>query len=221
MKEVKVINTLTQEIAKKIQRMSGTYTPYVIFTDWCKMLSLSISNACEIIHGDLWQQREKTYIDTASKYTSEQLNTIVELGQALIEVYEQEGPYDALGEIYMAAECGNKSTGQFFTPFHVSVLTAQLHKYPEDEIIRLNEPSCGAGGMILATAKVINEHGGNAQRQLRVTAQDLDWNSIYMTYIQLSFNGIDAVCIQGDTLMNNPFSEEHAMRTPKNKGVLL
>lgn len=54
MKEVKVINTLTQEIAKKIQRMSGTYTPYVIFTDWCKMLSLSISNACEIIHGDLW-----------------------------------------------------------------------------------------------------------------------------------------------------------------------
>ncbi|MEI3201830.1 MAG: hypothetical protein V8S21_07575 [Lachnospira eligens] len=60
MKEVKVINTLTQEIAKKIQRMSGTYTPYVIFTDWCKMLSLSISNACEIIHGDLWQQREKT-----------------------------------------------------------------------------------------------------------------------------------------------------------------
>ena len=64
----------------------------------------------------------------------------MELGQALIEVYEQEGPYDALGEIYMAAECGNKSTGQFFTPFHVSVLTAQLHKYPEDEIIRLNEP---------------------------------------------------------------------------------
>lgn len=91
----------------------------------------------------------------------------------------------------------------------------------EDEIIRLNEPSCGAGGMILATAKVINERGGNAQRQLRVTAQDLDWNSIYMTYIQLSFNGIDAVCIQGDTLMNNPFSEEHALRTPKNKGVLL
>lgn len=221
MKEVKVINTLTQEIAKKIQRMSDTYTPYVIFTDWCKMLSLSISNACEIIHGDLWKQREKTYIDTASKYTSEQLNTIVELGQALIEVYEQEGPYDALGEIYMVAECGNKSTGQFFTPFHVSVLTAQLQKYPENGIIRLNEPSCGAGGMILATAKVINDRGGNAQRQLRVTAQDLDWNSIYMTYIQLSFNGIDAVCIQGDTLMNNHFSEEHTLRTPKNKGVLL
>ena len=75
--------------------------------------------------------------------------------------------------------------------------------------------------MILATAKVINERGGNAQRQLKVTANDLDWNSIYMAYVQLSLNGIDAVCIQGDALANEAFSEKRALRTPKNKGVLL
>lgn len=215
------MNKIVQDISKEIQSMSGTYTPYIIFTDWCKMLALSISNACELTHGELWKLRETDYCNTVKRYSDEQLLKFVDLGKMLIDLYEQEGPYDALGDIYMTAKCGNKSTGQFFTPFNISLLTAQLQSYPTEGKIELNEPSCGAGGMILATAKIINERGGNAQRQLKVTANDLDWNSIYMAYVQLSLNGIDAVCIQGDTLANEAFSEKRALRTPKNKGVLL
>lgn len=33
---------------------------------------------------------------------------------------------DVLGEIYMESGCGNKSTGQFFTPFHVSQLCSDI-----------------------------------------------------------------------------------------------
>ena len=201
--------------------MSGEYTPYVIFTDFCKMFALTISNAGDIMHGRIWQQREKMYIDTARKYTKDNMMTFVDMQKMLVEIYEQQGPYDALGEIYMMAECGNKSTGQFFTPFHVSLLTAQIQEYPENKIIQMNEPSCGAGGMILAVAKVINDRGGNAQKQLRITAQDIDWNSIYMAYIQLSLNGLDALCIQGNTLKDEYFDEEHALRTPRNRGMLL
>lgn len=202
------MNKIVQDISKEIQSMSGTYTPYIILTDWCKMLALSISNACELTHGELWKSRETDYCNTVKRYSDEQLLKFVDLGKMLINLYEQEGPYDALGDIYMTAKCGNKSTGQFFTPFNISVLTAQLQSYPTEGRIELNEPSCGAGGMILATAKVINERGGNAQRQLKVTANDLDWNSIYMAYVQLSLNGIDAVCIQEMLLQMKRFQRK-------------
>lgn len=215
------MNKIVQDISREIQGMSGTYTPYVIFTDWCRMFAISIANACELEQGDLWKAREAIYYDTAKKYSPEQLDKIAELCNMLIELYGEEGPCDALGEIYMAAECANKSTGQFFTPFQVSVMTARLQDYPLTGKIKLSEPSCGSGGMILAAARCINERGGNAQRQLKVRAQDLDWNAIYMTYIQLSLNAIDAICIQGDTLENEAFAEERALRTPRNKGVLL
>ena len=215
------MNKIIQDISKEIKDMSGTYTPYVVFTDWCKLFALATANACEMWHGDVWKEREDIFCNTAKKYSDKQLLKFIELDYMLMDLYEQEGPYDALGEIYMAAECGSKSTGQFFTPFHVSLLTARMQDYNTEGVVKLNEPSCGAGGLILAAAKVINECGGDAQKQLKVVANDLDWNSIYMTYIQLSYNGIDAVCIQGDTLSDMPFEERRALRTPKNKGVLL
>lgn len=51
------MNKIVQDISKEIQSMSGTYTPYIILTDWCKMLALSISNACELTHGELWKSK--------------------------------------------------------------------------------------------------------------------------------------------------------------------
>lgn len=203
-----------------IQKISGTYTPYVVFTDWCKMLALAIANATELEHNDVWQYRENLYIETAKKYSKENIQTFVQMNALLVRVYEDEGPYDALGEIYMMADCGNKATGQFFTPFHISLLTASMYEYP-DGIIEINEPSCGAGSMILAAASIINKRGGNAQRQLKIVAQDIDWNSIYMTYIQLSLNGLDAICIQGNTLTNEVVNSNEKLRTPKNRGLLL
>lgn len=213
---------LLTEISKTIVKLSGTYTPYIIFTDWVKMFALAISNSCELFHNDIWRKREDEYMDIAKKYNQTQLDEIVNMGKMLIDFYEQEGPYDALGEIYMASDCGNKATGQFFTPFHIAMLTAAVGKYPDNnETFYINEPSCGGGGMILATAKVYAQRGGNYQKNMKVVAQDIDWNSIYMTYVQLSLNGIDAICVQGNTLMDERPRAEHIFMTPKNKGALI
>lgn len=79
--------------------------------------------------------------------------------------------------------------------------------------------------MIIAIAAVLKERGINYQYCMKVTAQDLDWRSVYMAYVQFSLLGIDAVVIQGDTLCN-PYipgetDERRVLRTPKNMGVLL
>lgn len=220
--EISVKNAVTR-IAEAVNAMSGSFSPYVIFSDWVKMYAISISNMLELHKNEVWKKRERAYLDIASKYTPEQLKRFAELSAMLVELYEAAGPYDALGEIYMASGCGNKGTGQFFTPYHVSSLVADLavDKIKAGEKIIINEPSCGGGGMILAAAKRINEAGGDAQLQMDIVAQDLDWNSVYMAYVQLSLNGLNAVCIQGDSLQMIDAPKECILETPRRRGLLI
>ena len=123
---------------------------------------------------------------------------------------------DVLGNLFMVSGWGNKNTGQFFTPYSVSLATAKLQCYKSNETVRMNEPAAGAGGMIIAVAQAMKENGINYQKQLRVIAQDLDLTAFYMCYTQLSLMGIDAKCVQGDTLENQPFSnlDENVFLTP-------
>ena len=128
----------------------------------------------------------------------------------------------------MRAGCGSKTTGQFFTPYHVSYLTAkmayenQYNHLQENEQIELNEPSTGGGGMIIAFIQVLKENNINYQKKLHVKAQDLDWNGVYMTYIQLSLLGVKAIVCQGDTLAEPCIDEQRRVfKTPAEMGMLL
>ena len=92
-----------------------------------------------------------------------------------------------------------------------------------EENIKMSEPSTGGGGLILATAKVLCDKGINYQRCLDVVARDLDWNGVYMTYVQLSMIGIKAVVIQGDTLAEpeKNYNAERFLMTPAKIGAIL
>ena len=208
-----------KQIINSIEKLSGSYTPYVIFTDWVKMMAISIQNSCTI-HNKLWDTREKLYLDTVKKYNSGEVALFCKMHGLLWQLYQEYGIYDYLGDIYMRSGAG---TGQFFTPFHVSELCAiiRLKDVKKDENIKMNEPSVGGGGMILASAKVLCDKGINYQKNLEVVAQDLDWNGVYMTYVQLSMTGIKAVVVQGDTLAEKDYSAEKMLVTPAKIGVLL
>ena len=205
-----------KDIIKMITDMSGSYSAYNIFSDWVEMCALAISNGCHVIHDKIWTAREDLYKAIAAKYTEPQLDKFAEmfvlLGDALTEELS-----DVLGEIYMEAGMGSKYTGQFFTPFHLSELCARSAITQEllesDAPIYVHEPSCGGGGMIIAACKVLKDAGINYQKRLKVTAQDLDWKGVYMTYLQLSLIGCKARVIQGDTL-TEPYD---ASRTPKDR----
>lgn len=215
-----------KDIIKHLQAISGKYSMYEVFTDWIKAASLSIENATTIICGGVWEEREKEYISVINRYTNEEQSRFSEM-LAMLAMTLEDGEDDVLGGIYMASEMGSKSAGQFFTPFHLSYLTAKVRmeevvKRYNGEIITLNEPSCGGGGMIIAAAKVLREAGINYQKQLRVIAQDLDWKGCYMTYLQLSLLGIKAKVIQGDSLaIDNDIDPLRVMYTPAAKGCLL
>lgn len=182
-------------IIDNINRMAGKYTPHQVFADWVEMSALSIAQSIEPN-----KEREDAFLSVARKYSED--NFLV-LGCMLgrLSFLLENGLDDYLGKIYMELSSGNSHTGQFFTPFHVCEMMAGVALADYDGGTEyLNEPSSGGGANILAYAKVMKAKGYNYQQLLEVKAQDLDYKCVYMTYLQLSLAGVNAVVIQGNSL---------------------
>lgn len=218
-----------KEIVDTLQHMSGKYSTYEIFSDWIKCCALAISNQSDLFRdNEIWESREQEYLATIQKYTAEEAQEFTWMLAELAFALEDEIT-DVLGEVYMAAGMGNKSTGQFFTPYHLSEALAGV-AIPADispaKPLVLDEPSTGGGGMIIPAAEILRKRGLNHQRCMEVVAQDLDWKGVYMTYLQLSLLGIKAIVVQGNTL-SEPFTDlrsypkERVLLTPAQKGMLI
>ncbi len=173
---------MKKEIISEINRISGEHSPYEVFSDWIRCCSLAVCNSVHLIHNDVWNQRERDYIETLRRYPDGTEYRFAGMFCRLGDLLSEEMT-DALGEIYMEAGMGSKTTGQFFTPFHLSELTARsalenVIKNFDGSMITLAEPSTGGGGMIIAAAKVLKEAGINYQKYLDVVAQDLDADAV-------------------------------------------
>lgn len=213
-----------KEIIDRIEKISGKYSAYEVFTDWIRCCSLSIANAVTI-HRKVWKDREKMYMDSISRYTKEEAEIFAEMLGLLVMALEDKME-DVLGGIFMSSGMGSKAAGQFFTPYHLSELCGKivLPEQDKDGKYRINEPSCGSGGMIIAVAAALKADGIDYQRKMDVVAQDLDWKGVYMCYLQLSLLGVRAVCVQGDTLTEPyvfGYPQNRVLYTPAKMGVIL
>lgn len=215
-------------IVKTLKSMSGKYSTYDIFSDWIEVMALSLSNGCRLIHDEVWKSREDRYFQIYARYTKGEFERFSQCFAYLTLAFENFNYDDILGNIYMQLGCSNKETGQFFTPYYLSRLMAEINipvDYDGKEVITVNEPTVGAGGMIIATAEVLHLRGFNPQRCMKVIAQDLDWRAVYMSYVQFSLLGLNAEVAQGNTLVE-PYPTislppERVLMTPKRCGLLL
>lgn len=181
------------KIIKCIQGMSGRFSVYEIFSDWVELMALAMAN--QIIYD---QKREERYEKVLDRYLKAEQDKLFEMTAWLIEWADVQY-FDMLGFIYMHLELGNKRGGQFFTPYHICRMMAKFVTFDEDVKIT-NEPTCGAGGNIIALAEAMKEKGVNYQKKLMVICQDIDIKAVYMAYVQLSLYGVPAVVYQSDTL---------------------
>lgn len=99
-------------------------------------------------------------------------------------------PYqDYLGELYMRLNMGNAKIGQFFTPYSISKLMAQINIgnliVPTPNIQRIYDPTCGSGSLLIAYAEVIKRSQCVTDNYL-FYAQDISLISGLMCYIQLT-----------------------------------
>ena len=187
---------------------------YTVIRDFFELSAISIRNNFD--HGNEYANLEKRYKEIAQGYKKEYLEGFATalgmLGKKIQDAVNGNAPFaDWAGELYMDSGTSNGKAGQFFTPYSVSQCMARIN-FPKDEVIAklgddpnrvltIYEPTCGAGGLIVAAIDALNEAGVNYSWNAFVDCGDIDPRCVHMTYVTLSLLGVPAVVRLGDALM--------------------
>jgi len=157
------------------------------------------------------------------KFKPQDTETFCEMFRTVCQIYEQEIPrrgwYDPFGDLYMAIHAGGGGKGQFFTPPSVAQVVAETNlsgwsepkgqSTPFGHRITINDCAAGSGRMPLAGYSVIlrkmqEEWGYNAvQTEARrpfISCEDLDYNCVKMSAINMAFHGCFGEAVCHDTL---------------------
>ncbi|MGF6649599.1 hypothetical protein OKW34_000161 [Paraburkholderia youngii] len=198
-----------------IKRFSYGHHTHTVFSDFLEMCALSISNSVDLKQ---FEPREKRYLEIIGKYSPTEQALFPQMLGELTLSFEHRvemmrkaggagvgfaGLTDVLGETYMMLELGNSRAGQFFTPYHVSRMMTIGDGGPavrEHGFIRVQEPACGAGGMVIAVAESLHDAGHNYQQAMHATCVDIDPCCVHMAYVQLALLHIPAVIVHGNAL---------------------
>lgn len=188
-----------QPFIKLYRELTYRWTPWEVWQDFVTMYACAISNAVDKSHFD---EREAMYLKRIQKYNKKEQELFPQLAAEVVLALEKNPEQDFLGKIFMELNLSNDSGGQFFTPYNVCRMMAEMtvgdvvmhvkkHGY-----ITINDPACGAGATLIAAvhaaAKPLSEAGLNWQNHVLVTAQDIDYTVALMCYIQLSLLGVAA-----------------------------
>lgn len=152
-----------------------------------------------------FERIEQRYMETIRKYDAKELDAITALyGISVIALRDTKE--DFIGQIYMDLGISNKFNGEFFTPVHVCRMMAQMQMVGASElierqgIIRVSEPCCGAGVMLIEAANALREDGHDARRVMWFQAIDINRTCFNMAYFQLSVLQLVGEVVHGDTL---------------------
>jgi hypothetical protein len=200
-----------KELVKLFLSLSGRHSHWQVFSDFCEMMAIALSNAVDIPQREA---REARYMQVIKAYNKTELETFAH-GMAHLTLAMDNEIRDVLGRTYHDLELHNKWAGQYFTPYDVSRMMAQMTIGSGDDLkarieergfVTAQEPAVGSGAMVIALAHEMREAGINYQQHLHVTAIDIDPKCVHMSYIQFSLLHIPAVIIHGDTLALKEYS---------------
>lgn len=204
-----------KDFLQRFERFRYKHGMSEVLSDCFKLYAIEISNKFDYTY---FEDRQTIKQEIIKKYSKEEVGEFYTSFSMLVQEYkkmiDEKTFHDLLGEIYMLSETSSKTAGQFFTPFTISRLMAELNVSGinlSKEIISLNDCACGSSGMIIATVENMYQKGINYADRILAVVQDIDARCVAMSYVQLSLLGIPAVVLKGDTL-SYQFTEE--WRTP-------
>ncbi len=156
---------------------------------------------------------EDLYLQVIGKYPKEMASSLFSklLGALILEMeerYGESGGNDVLGEFYELNFC-RKGAGQFFTPWPICEMMSHcVGNGPEPEHgrrIRVLDPTCGSGRMLMASAKTF----GTDREYYGI---DIDHTCVKMTALNLFLNGVfhgEVMC--ADTLAPDDFRMSYVL----------
>ena len=169
-----------------------------------EILAISLSN---LVHTEYYDEREKRYLNLIR---GADLNAIIKAVAYIMQwINEQGTPMDVLGPYHTWLGLDNKHTGQFFTPWNVACLMAELNLGTKKDIMAriekegymtFDDPTCGAGGTLLAAAHVLDKMGINYNEKAVFYGMELVPTTAYTCFVQCALYGLPAVICHGDSI---------------------
>lgn len=205
----------TREFTKILENLRYKHGIRELFADWVEIAAHAIHQEPYhlglVMPDEAFHEVEEKYLEAVKKYDREELDAFAEL-LGITKMALTDSTEDFLGQLYMQLEISQDRSGEFFTPFPVSVMMAKMtlgdvsDLLSEKGFITLAEPACGAGGMLIAAAKVIQEAGYHPSESLFFEATDVSKLCADMAYLQTSILGLPGIVRHGNTLSMDTWS---------------
>ena len=198
-------NTHQAEFMKIFRSLCGRYGRWEIWQDFIQLSAIAISNTVDKGHA---VEREKTYMVIACKYNSDEMLLFSQMLCEVVIGLERNPNQDFLGELFMALNLGSDHAGQFFTPYDICRMAADITstdlpaRIERDGWASVNDCACGAGASLVAFANTCLRQKINYQASILFVAQDIDYIVGLMRYIQLSLLGCAGYIVIGDSLLH-------------------
>ena len=203
----KPITDYRKEVLRKFRSLTYSRGPFDVWSDFVTVSACAISN---VFDKGNFAERERLYLSTISKYKQSDQLVFSDLLALTTLALEDNPKQDFLGSMIMNLNLSNEHNGQFFTPYHISQLMADVtigdvaSEIKSKGYISIHDPCCGAGAMLIASANIAKERlekeGLNFQNHVFIVAQDIDQIVAKMCYIQLSLLGIAGFVKVGNSL---------------------
>lgn len=195
-----------KEFINTFNQLTYRHRRWEIWNDFVVMFACSLSNPIDKSH---YEEREARYLKIIKKYDKQEQQLFPELAAHTVMALEENPEQDFLGDIYMKLNLGSQARGQFFTPYHISRLMAEmtmndvLSRVEKDGYITIGDSCCGGGSTLIAgihaARKRLEKGNLNFQNHILVVAQDVDETVALMFYIQLSLLGVAGYIKVGNT----------------------
>lgn len=193
------------EFAKVFADLCQRKSSWEVWADFIAMAAISISNVFDR-EGKSHEEREKQYIRTIKGYNEAEQQVFPKLFALMIDALEDEPDQDFLGEMFMGLNLGNHWRGQFFTPYNVCRMIAEMQidgiesRVERQGWVGVHDPCCGAGALLIAARNAMVRRKLGPTTALYV-AQDIDRTAALMCYLQLSLLGCAGYVVVADSIL--------------------
>lgn len=193
------------EFIRKITKLDRSLSNRDKFRDFCELAYCAYAKLAAPTK-ERADELEAQYMRIVDRYQDKDTVRAYPELLAIAQMAVEDGGCDFLGEVSGQLEVLDSYKGQFFTPYSVSRMMAQMLIKDADKVleqdgyITILEPASGAGGMVLACADVIQGLGYNPMTSMLVHTIDISPLCYHMCYLQLTWRGVPAFVNLGDTL---------------------
>lgn len=197
-----------KEFLKLFDTLTYSLSAWQAWEDLMTAMACSISNVVDR-EPDKFKGREEQYGRAIKRLGG--VEVPAQMLGIITMALEQNPDQDFLGKLYMNLNLGNHWKGQFFTPYNVCRMMAEMNfgngaqaEVEKKGYISICDPCVGAGAMLIAAANAMRRAKVNYQTNAVFVGQDIDRVAAMMAYIQISLIGCPGYIIIGNSLTNPP-----------------